>query len=382
MITMLRQINYMMQQHAGKLLLTGLLAVIAHNWRLWQRDNNLAARLRAEHPPLPDLSRTPRVSVLVAAWNERAHIDAHVRSFLGLRYPNIELILGAGGSDGTLQHARRYVGERVIVLEQQPGEGKQRTLARCMQHASGDIIYLTDADCLYDDDALKRLLAPMIDGGEHAATGRSRPLEQQQQNTLALYMWTADVMSSAHSSTYSSGLLGRNAALTRQAIERIGGLGFTARTGTDYQLAKRLLNAGIAIRYVGDSIVPSAYPETLRIYRHKQSRWLRNLLLHARRYNAMDDLRLTLRTVTTGLLMLLLPLSAWRLGRLILVAWSLLVAHAVCSKIRYAFFTARLYHRSLPLRFFVGLLPLTLIDFAIWASPVLDLVHPSRRERW
>lgn len=382
MITLLRRAIRMIQRHSGKLLLAGLLGVAGHSRRLWRRDRALAERLRAEHPALPTLERTPRVSVLVAAWNERDRIDAHLRSFQRLRYPNIELILCAGGNDGTLEQARRYTGDRVIVLEQQPGEGKQRALAKSFEHAGGEIIYLTDADCLYDDEALIRLLAPLIDEGEHAATGRSRPLDEQQQAILPLYMWSSDVMAGAQSPHYSSGILGRNAALTRQALERIGGLNFTARTGTDYQLAKRLLAANIAIRYVGASVVASEYPPTLRIYRHKQSRWLRNLLLHGRRFGATEDVRLTAQTVATGTLMLALPLAATLLGRIVLLPWTLLVAHAAAAKLRYALFAALLTDRRVPLKLILALLPLTLIDFAIWASPILDLLDPKRREQW
>lgn len=382
MITMLRRATRMIQRHSGKLLLAGLLGVAEHNWRLWRRDKALADRLRAAQPALPQLERTPRVSALVAAWNERGRIDAHLRSFQALRYPNIELILVAGGGDGTLEQARRYTSDRVIVLEQQPGEGKQRALAKGFERAGGEIIYLTDADCLYDDEALTRLLAPLINESEHAATGRSRPLDEQQQAILPLYMWSSDVMAGAHRPRYSGGILGRNAALTRHAIETSGGLNFTARTGTDYQLAKRLLAANIAIRYVGASVVASEYPETLRVYRHKQSRWLRNLLLHGRRFGATEDVRLTAQTVATGAIMLALPLTATLLGRIVLLPWSLLVAHAAASKLRYALFAARLTDRRVPRRLILALLPLTLIDFAIWASPILDLIDPKRREQW
>lgn len=382
MITIVRNVTRMIQRHFGKLLLAGLFGVAGHNWRLWRHDRALADRLRAEQPVLPTLERTPRVSVLVAAWNERDRIDAHLRSFQTLRYPNIELILIAGGGDGTLEQARRYTNERVIVLEQQPGEGKQRALAKGFERAGGEIIYLTDADCLYDDEALTRLLAPLINEGEHAATGSSRPLDEQQATILPLYLWFSDVMAGAHSPDYSSGILGRNAALTRHAIETSGGLNFTARTGTDYQLAKRLLAANIAIRYVGASVVASEYPATLRVYRHKQSRWLRNLLLHGRRFGATEDVRLTAQTVATGAIMLALPPMSALLGRIVLLPWTLLVAHAATSKLRYTLFAARRYHRRVPPRLILALLPLTLIDFAIWASPILDLLDPKRREQW
>ncbi len=382
MLQMLSQINQMVNRAAGKLLFIGLAGVGIYNWRLWQRDRALAVRLRNERPSVPALSRTPQVSALVAAWDEHDHIDAHICSFLALHYPDVELILCAGGTDDTLARARRYANERVIVLEQQPGEGKQRALARCLERASGEIIYLTDADCIYVEEALIRLLAPLVEEGEQVATGGSRPLDEQAGKLLPSYLWASDVVSSAHRPIYADGLLGRNAAITRQALDGGGGFDFPARTGTDYQLAQRLLRGGCVIRYVGGSVVPSEYPETLSTYRRKQSRWLRNLLIHGSRYRAKRDVYVTLRTVATGLAMVFAPLAALVFGGGVLAPWLLLVAHAASSKLRYMLFTAWLHRRPVSIRLIAGIVPLTLIDFAIWALPILDLFDPKRREQW
>jgi len=378
---MLRQIKQLSARCQGAIYIAGLGAVAAYNWRQWQRDRALAERLRRERSSAPELACAPKVSVLVAAWNEHTMIDAHIRSFLELSYPNIELILCAGGADDTLERARRYAGERVIVLEQRPAEGKQRALARCLAHASGEIIYLTDADCVYTDAALMHLLATLAEG-EQAATGGSRPLDAQLGKLLPRYLWASDVVAGARQPSHSAGLLGRNAALTRRALDRIGGLDFPAATGTDYQLARRLIGQGIAIRYVDASVVPSEYPETLGIYRRKRSRWLRNLLIYGWREAAWQDVRVTLQTVATGALMVLAPLAAGIFGRRVLALWSLLFAHAAGSRLRYALFAARLAQRPVPARLLVALVPLTLIDFAIWALPIVDLLDRRRREQW
>ena len=369
-------------RRAGHLLLLGLTGVAWRTWRLWQADKALAARLQAYPPATPALPRTPRVSALVAAWDEHRHIDEHIRSFLALSYPDKELIICAGGRDDTLARARRFAGRDVVVIEQQPGEGKQRALARCLRRASGEIVYLTDADCRYSDEALHRLLAPLLAEGEEAATGSSRPLDVQLDKVLPAYLWASTAVADARRPRYSGGLLGRNAAITRRGLERSGGLDFVARTGTDYQLARRLIGSGIAIRFVPDSIVQSAYPEGLAVYRQKQSRWLRNLLLHGRRYGATGDVWVTGKTVATGALMVLAPLGGLVLGPLVFVAWLCLISYAVAAKARYVLFAARLHRWPVPARLFAALAPLTLIDFVIWTTPIFDILIAGRRERW
>jgi cellulose synthase/poly-beta-1,6-N-acetylglucosamine synthase-like glycosyltransferase len=322
------------------------------------------------------------VSALVAAWNDREHLDAHVQSFLALTYPTIELILCAGGTDGTYEAARRYAGERVVVLEQHPGEGKQGALARCYERARGEIILLTDADCVYEDGALLRLLQPLIDEGELVATGGSRPLDGQLEKVLPAYIWAADTVVNVRSGPYADGLLGRNSVLSRRAVERIGGFGFPAPTGTDYQLARRLILNGLAIRHVAASVIPTNYPEDLPTYRRKRSRWLRNLIMYGRGYGATIDVLVTLKTVLAGAVMTLAPFMSPVCGNYVLFPWTLLLAQAWAAKLRYLLFTARIYRRRAPIRALLFLLPLTLLDFAIWASPIVDLLDPRRRKAW
>ena len=161
-------------------------------------------------------------------------IDAHIESFLALDYPNIELILCAGGSDDTLARAQCYAGDRVQVIAQVAGEGKQKALARAYPHATGDIIFLTDADCLYDSAALTHLLAPIINDGEAIASGTFRLRADQHTRLLPFYVCAANTVSSGRTGRYTDGLLGANTAMTRAALDHSGGMDFTAATGTDY----------------------------------------------------------------------------------------------------------------------------------------------------
>jgi cellulose synthase/poly-beta-1,6-N-acetylglucosamine synthase-like glycosyltransferase len=362
--------------------LAGIALVALRNWQLWRHDQALAAQLRAECQALPALAYIPSVSVLVAAWNESDCIEAHLGSFLALRYPKIELILCAGGTDTTFEQATAFQSDRLKLLPQYPGDGKQRSLARCLELASGEIIYLTDADCLYSDEALLSLLVPLVNEAEQVATGLSRPLDTQLDRTLPFYLWASDTAASQRSPAYVGGLLGRNTALTRKVLDQSGGLDFVAPTGTDYQLAKRLLKSGFAIRHIKNSVVSTLFPASLGVYRRKQSRWLRNLLLYGPRYGAKADTQAALKTVAIGAVMLTAPLTFPLLGSGVLILWLWLVTHAALSKLRYSFFTARLYQKSVPARLPLAVLPLTLLEFAIWVGPLIDLLKSKGRTQW
>ncbi len=382
MIILLRQLNRSLERQAGKIFIAGLGLVLFRNWRQWQRDKVLVVELQKEHRQLPALSHTPKVSVLVAAWNAHNHLTPHLESFLKLTYPEIELVLCAGGADDTLEVAYRYVGARVKVLEQLPGEGKQRALAKAYALAEGEIIYLTDADCIFEQSALIRLLAPIINGGEQVTTGSMRPLAEQQPQFLPAYLGAVDMAANLYSPAYVTGILGANTAVTRQALEGSGGLDFDAPTGTDYHLGKRLGRGGYKIRLVKSSVVATSYPDGLKAYRRRQSRWLRNLVLYGKQYGAEKDLRQSYQTIVIGAVMSFLPVFGPFLGNKILSGWGILFAQAVVSKVRYNLLTARLTSRPVPLKLWLGLLPMTQIDFNIWALPALDLLASRKKIRW
>jgi len=317
---------------------------------------------------------------LVAAWNEAEMIEQHIQAFLRLSYPQRELVLCAGGKDGTYERALAYANERVLVLQQQPGEGKQGALRRCLERASGQILFLTDADCLLDDHSFSGTVAPLLSEGQAVTTGTSQPLLRQRQNPFVLHQWCTDIFVNARRPSWSTGLLGRNCALTRQALDKAGGFAAQVRTGTDYYLAKLLLQQGERIRYVRDSAVETRYPETFRSYWRRQSRWVRNLLVHAPGFGARDEVAAALRTALVGWTMLLLPFLAFFAGPLVLALWGLLFAQACLAKWRYARFAHHYQGLHVPWSQW-ALTPLYVcVDFIAWSLPLVDWLR--RTERW
>ena len=383
MIERLGEIHRLANRHAGKLLLLGLAGVAGYNWWRWQKDRALLAEKARPAPP-PDWEtwpELPKVSVLVAAWNEADIVERHIRSFLKLSYPSKELILCAGGSDGTYDLSRQYAGEQVVVLKQQAGDGKQGALQRCLERAGGDLIFLTDADCVLDDESCLRTLAPLVQEGEQVATGLSRPLDDQVGNPFVIHQWCADTYAAAvRQGKYVSGLKGANCALWRTALETVGGFQAGVSTGTDYYLAKQLLAHGYRIRSVPGSINQTEYSETFSVHAQRQSRWLRNLMVHGRRFQAQAEVWAALRTSLLGLGVLLFPITFLVLGPIAACAWGLALTHGLLARLRYFAF-AQIRHRTTLNRRYLCWLPMYMLsDFATWSLPLVDLL--LRRERW
>jgi cellulose synthase/poly-beta-1,6-N-acetylglucosamine synthase-like glycosyltransferase len=132
--------------------------------------------------PAAPLRRTPaaslpRVSVVIAAFNEVRHIAATVTNKLSQRYPSelLDVIVVSDGSeDGTDEAVAALGSPRVTLLRQVPRQGKTMALNRAMQQASGDIIVFSDANSIYAPAAIENLVAPFEDPAVGYVTGQLR----------------------------------------------------------------------------------------------------------------------------------------------------------------------------------------------------------------
>jgi cellulose synthase/poly-beta-1,6-N-acetylglucosamine synthase-like glycosyltransferase len=117
----------------------------------------------------------PTVTVLIAAYNEAAHIEATVRNKLAQDYPaeNINIIVISDESDdGTDDIVAGIDDARVRLIRQIPRAGKTSALNLAMPEATGEVIVFSDANSLYAPDTLKNLVAPLADPKVGYVTGR------------------------------------------------------------------------------------------------------------------------------------------------------------------------------------------------------------------
>ncbi len=380
---------YSLKRYSALLWGGAAVAVAWHNWRRWQQDKRLLATHQqvAATPSLSWWPELPLVSVLVAAWNEGERIEQHIQHVLALRYPNKELILCAGGQDGCYETARSYQNQsqstsQVRVMEQQAGEGKQNALHRCLPYAQGSIVFLTDADCLLDDEAFERTLYPVVAGNTQVSTGSSQPHPSQLANSFVATQVASQLYGDLHAPSYGEGLLGRNCALNRALLEQSGGLAASAPTGTDYVLAKMLLRQGVKIRQVPHSRVVTTYPTEIAAYIRQQRRWVRNVALHGLRFQAFGEVKASLTTSLVGFMMLLLPILSLAGRKNALFVWLLLLWHGVLSRVRYLYIVQAVFGVPIRLKQLILQPFMLLLDCIAWSQPLLDYLLPERRKEW
>jgi cellulose synthase/poly-beta-1,6-N-acetylglucosamine synthase-like glycosyltransferase len=119
----------------------------------------------------------PRVSLIVAAYDEEEVIAAKVANALALDYPReqLELIVASDGStDATVERARAAGADLVLDL---PRGGKVAAQNAAAERASGEILAFSDANSAWAPDALRHLVEPFADPAVAYACGQVRFLD-------------------------------------------------------------------------------------------------------------------------------------------------------------------------------------------------------------
>ncbi|HJW90704.1 MAG TPA: glycosyltransferase family 2 protein [Anaerolineales bacterium] len=138
----------------------------------------LLARLRPRRA-FP-LAGTPKVSLLIAAYNEQEVIAEKLENSLALDYPRerLQILVAADGSDDrTPEIIRSYAGRGVELSFQPARRGKTAALNRALAAVRGEILIFSDANNLYAPGAVRALLRPFADAQVGATTGAKCILE-------------------------------------------------------------------------------------------------------------------------------------------------------------------------------------------------------------
>ena len=116
----------------------------------------------------------PTVTIIIAAYNERAHIGATIANKLALDYPKEKLqivVVSDGSDDGTDDVVREFQKDGVILLRQEPRNGKTAALNVAVGHATGELLVFSDANSLYEPTALRYLASNFADPRVGYVTG-------------------------------------------------------------------------------------------------------------------------------------------------------------------------------------------------------------------
>jgi hyaluronan synthase len=248
----------------------------------------LAAFYRAPR----DAGLTPRVAIVVPAFNEGAAVARTIHSCMALNYPadRIELVVvNDGSTDDTweqmLAAAADYPRGAVRCVDLGQNLGKRAAMAAGIRATSAEILVFVDSDSMPAPGAVRKLVQGFADPRVGAISGLTY-VRNAETNTLtrmqaARYYVSFQLLKSAESVLGAVACCsGCFAAYRREAIaplldrwEHQRFLGVACTYGDDRALTNRVIKAGWITRYDSEAEAWTDAPDRYRKFFRQQLRW-------------------------------------------------------------------------------------------------------------
>lgn len=147
-----------------KILFWAAAALTFYTFFLYPVFLSLLVRLSSKRAPgplrYPDNPEWPRISLIIAAHNEEKVIEKKLLNTTALDYPpgQLEVIVVSDNStDSTNEVVRKYEDKGVILVEVDQRRGKTFAQNQAVRASSGTILFFSDANSIWEKDALWRL---------------------------------------------------------------------------------------------------------------------------------------------------------------------------------------------------------------------------------
>ncbi len=255
----------------GRVVAVGALALVEY-----ARERR-ADRRRRTAPAAAHLA--PAVSVLVPAYREALVIVRTVEHLLAQRYPGeLEVVVVDDGSpDDTYATARAaFDGDPRVRVITKPNGGKASALNAGLRVARHDVVIALDADTLFEEDTVARLVEALDDPRVAAVAGNAKV-----GNRLNLVTrWQAiEYITSQNLDRRAFALLngitvvpGAVGAWRRQAVLEAGGFSHDT-LAEDQDLTLSLLKAGHRVAYAPRAVAWTEAPDTVAGLLKQRFRW-------------------------------------------------------------------------------------------------------------
>ncbi len=125
----------------------------------------------------PDMSFFPGVTLLISAYNEENAIEDKIINSLSLNYPAdlLEVVVVSDGSnDKTNEIVNKYADKGVMLRHYEGRIGKTACLNKAVPLSKGDIVIFSDANSIYEKDAIKHLVKNFAEKNIGFVTGYTK----------------------------------------------------------------------------------------------------------------------------------------------------------------------------------------------------------------
>ncbi len=208
------------------------------------------------------MNEEPFVSIIIPVKNEAGLLKTCLESISNLDYPkeNIEVIVADGMSkDNSVEIAKHYGAKVVLNKKQTVSPG--RNIA--FEHASGEIIAFTDADCIVDKNWIRNSLKYFKNDKVACVGGPNlTPSDEKDFGKAVGFIFNQKIFlaGSTHARelkeiTEVKSIPGCNAIYPKNALDKVMPLDESLLTCDDTELNQRLIDKGYKLLYTPDVFV-------------------------------------------------------------------------------------------------------------------------------
>jgi len=265
-----------------------LILIITYHFLLFfTRDANYIKALKKNKDPevlkIEELNEVPLVNIIIPAWKEGKLLEDCLQSITKLKYPNLKIIVNAGGSEETIKIADSFKSYNNFTIISQKPEGKMKALNDCIDHVSNGIVYSIDADVILTDEVLLRMLYPITNENEYVTSGGVRPLKSQEHKSLVKYLLiNRNLNFRIKFSRYGRNQIsGPNSCLKYEVIKAIGKFEIeNFYLESDRFRGPLISDKGYKIYWISDyrGYIYTYFPESIKKYIKQEIRWRKNYL--------------------------------------------------------------------------------------------------------
>lgn len=224
------------------------------------------------------MTGTPLVSVIIAARNSAATLDACLAALRRQTYPNLEVIVVDDGSDDETAAIADAAGVRVVRT---PPAGASAARNLGLELARGEIAAFTDGDCVAAPQWVAALVGTLQSSGAVGVGGRQvnrfPPATQRLREGFEAFFRIASVVSDYTRGDDRPRPVQHNAsccsAYRIDAVRDIGGFTPGLWPGEDVDLDLRLAARGGRFHYTPEAVVEHHRPGTFTWFRRMMRRY-------------------------------------------------------------------------------------------------------------
>lgn len=238
----------------------------------------------------------PFFSIIVPVKNERFVIGRILKALNHLQYPvnKFEIVIvDAGSVDGTAEICKKFVNSHrnFKYFEKSEPRGKPPALNFALEHSTGDIIAVFDADNVPADDALQQVAEYFKDPKVAAVQGRIHSINSNE-NMLTTFLayedavWCEAFLRGKDALGLFVHLRGCCQFIRKRVLEDIGG--FAEDTlAEDIEVSVRLTQNQHDIKYASNVKAWQESPSTLMGFFKQRTRWYRGYMEVAVKYGRL-----------------------------------------------------------------------------------------------